>query len=112
LDIRLLTLIDALRVKYGSATINNWASGGDRLWSGLRTPESPDYSPYSQHTFGRAVDMLFSKVKASKIRRDFKEGLWDDWLVEHNIQVTFEDGVSWLHVDVRNSIELVSSFKP
>ena len=38
--------------------INTWVYGGDRGWSGLRTTKSPHYRPYSQHTFGRAFDIV------------------------------------------------------
>ena len=52
LDDRLLKLCDALREEFGSATINNYKWGGDRVASGLRSPDSPYYSPTSQHSFG------------------------------------------------------------
>ena len=52
LDDRLLVTLDRLRERYGSMTVNNYYWGSDREWSGLRTNDSPYYSPYSQHTFG------------------------------------------------------------
>ena len=69
IDDRILKTIDMLRKDLGEATINNYEFGGDRQWSGLRTPDSPFYSPYSQHTFGRAVDILFKDVSAETVRK-------------------------------------------
>ena len=97
LDDRLLITLDQLRDEYGSMTINNWHWGGNREWSGLRTPESPYYKPYSQHTFGRAADCKFKNVSAEKVRQD----------ILHDIEMfpcisSIELNTSWLHFDVRN----------
>tara|TARA_R110000772_G_scaffold184459_4_gene295477 strand:+ start:3457 stop:3888 length:432 start_codon:yes stop_codon:yes gene_type:complete len=105
LDDRLLYAIDALRNEFGPATINNYKWGGDRTQSGLRTAGSAYFSPYSQHTFGRAADMLFKSTDVNDIRDWLKsdEGLDveptnAEWLEIKGI----EDGVSWLHIDTRN----------
>ena len=55
LDERLLITLDRLRRRYGPMTVNNYYWGKEREWSGLRTKDSPFYSRYSQHTFGRAA---------------------------------------------------------
>lgn len=99
LDDRLLHMIDNLRREFGPATINNYYWGGERDWSGLRTPESPWYSPYSQHTFGRAADLLFKEATADEVRDAIKRhrnvGIYPD--------ITgLEEGISWVHIDVRN----------
>ena len=62
LDSRALMAIDSLRDLYGPIIINTWASGGNRKWSGLRTPEYEGYSETSQHTFGRAFDCIFKNT--------------------------------------------------
>lgn len=98
LDERLLITIDELRDALGSAVINNYRWGGNRQWSGLRTPESPYYRPYSQHSFGRAVDMVFAKVTAEEARQHIfanKE--------RYPYVFAVELGVSWLHIDCRNT---------
>lgn len=112
MDDRLLRLCDALRLKFGSATINNYEYGGDRVASGLRSPDSLYYSPTSQHSFGRAVDIIFSKVSAEYVREQIKkEPIY--WLSDAGVEsITLEDGVSWLHIDIRNSGAGVNSFKP
>ena len=99
LDDRLLITLDRLRERYGSMTVNNWHWGKDREWSGLRTKESPFYSPYSQHTFGRAADCLFAKTSVEQVRQDILSISTDstfEWIG------SVELGVSWLHFDVRN----------
>ena len=99
LDDRLLMTIDMLRDKYGQMTINNWKWNGDREWSGLRTPDSPWYSTYSQHSFGRAVDCIFKDVTAEQVRQDILSNPDDSNFKYIN---SFEEGTSWLHIDVRN----------
>ena len=99
LDDRLLITIDALRDEYGPITINDYyLPHCRRKWSGLRTPEYAKYRPYSQHSFGRAGDMLFKDwPDVSKIRRN---------ILANPEKFPFigamELGVSWLHIDCRN----------
>lgn len=111
-DSRLLRLIDYMRQEYGPMTINDWVYGGERTESGLRVPGMEDYKPFSQHTFGRAIDSILSEVSAAEVREDFSNGYHDCFLVEENIQVTFETNVSWLHVDTRNNLAPVNFFDP
>jgi hypothetical protein len=37
-------------------TVNNWATGGQFHWSGLRLPGCPEYKEHSGHSFGAAID--------------------------------------------------------
>ncbi len=108
LDNRLLWTIDRLRERYGLMTINDWAWLGDRSWSGLRTSESPWYSPYSQHTFGRAVDILFQDYTAESIRQNILAHPDDGDFKYIN---SLELGVSWVHLDVRNC-KRIKTFTP
>jgi tRNA(His) 5'-end guanylyltransferase len=95
IDRRLVMGDQQLRDYFGSVTINNWWNDGSRQWSGIRTPESPDYSPTSQHTFGRASDKLFTHAAAETVRQYIREHYL-------NLLITcVEDGVSWVHSDVR-----------
>jgi len=112
MDDRILKLCDALRDEFGSATINNYRYKGDRCWSGLRTSDSPYYSTHSQHTFGRAVDIIFSQVSAEEVRQQIKK-YPGQWMKAAGVNsITLEDGVSWLHIDIRNGPLGVNSFKP
>ena len=99
-DSRAITMLDRLKEVFseGTITVNNWYWGGDREWSGLRTSESPYYSPTSQHTFGRAFDCVFSAYSAEQVRT---------YLLRHQSEFKYitrlEEGVSWLHFDVANT---------
>jgi len=106
LDSRALEILDTLREKYGPMTINNYKWGGNRQWSGLRTPDSSYFRPYSQHVFGRAFDCLFAETTAEKVRQD---------ILDHDFGLeginSIELGTSWLHFDVRNC-KPIKTYKP
>lgn len=110
IDPRLIIMIDELRNHFGRATINNYFWGGEREWSGLRTPESPYFSPYSQHTFGRAVDILFNDISSQDVRKALIANP-DKWLTIA-YSITLEDDVSWVHIDLRNNKNGINLFKP
>lgn len=110
IDPNLIRLIDALREEFGSATINNWKWGGNREWSGLRTPDSPWYSMYSQHSYGRAADILFKEHEAEEVRQAITANP-DKWLAIAP-SITLEEDVSWTHIDVRNDLPVIRTFKP
>ena len=98
LDSRMIACDQKLRDAFGSVTINNWWTGGNRNWSGLRTPDCPNYSPTSQHSFGRASDKIFS-APADEVRQYIK----NNW---RELGITrIEDNVSWVHSDVAYTIE-------
>ena len=99
LDERLLITLDKLRSRYGQMTVNNYYWGKDREWSGLRTSDSPYYSAFSQHSFGRAADCLFTSNSAETVRQDILANPGDD---DFKLIGSLELGVSWLHFDVRN----------
>lgn len=103
LDDRLLITLDRLRERYGKMKMNDYFWGGSNQWRGLRTPDSPYYSKYSQHTFGRAGDPIFQEVTAEKVRQDLRDNP-DDPCFEYIQSV--ELGVSWFHFDVRNCIRI------
>lgn len=112
IDDRLLRFDDFLREQFGTITINNWYWNGDRMWSGLRTPNSPYYSTYSQHSFGKASDKIFRDVTAEEVRIWLKQNV-DIWQQKTGIKsITLERGVSWVHLDVRNNQEGYNSFNP
>lgn len=110
IDPNLIILIDALRNEFGGATINNYYWGGKRTASGLRIPASAEYSVYSQHSHGRAADMIFQNVTANDIRKAMI-ATPQKWLSLVD-SITLEDEVTWLHVDVRNGDNCIRLFKP
>ena len=99
-----LEVADLLRETYGPAFINTYGLGDSvievyklREWCGIRTPESRWYRPYSQHTFGNALDMIFRDVTADQVRNDIINGG-----VELPHSVVIEKDVSWLHIACAN----------
>lgn len=103
IDERLIASIDTLKEHFstGSMTINNWYWNGDRHWSGLRTPDSPDYNETSMHSMGKAVDCIFSDYTAEEVRLYILSNKGFFPYIKG-----MEDTVSWLHIDVRNEDEL------
>ena len=108
LDPELLTMIDILKERFpvGTCTINNWKWGGDRNWSGVRTSDSSYYSQGSMHSWGKAVDMVFSAYSSDEVRQD----ILNNPTVYHNIK-GLELDISWVHIDTRNRDTLLA-FKP
>ena len=106
LDPLLLESIDAVRKMFGPMTINNWNTGGPRQWSGLRTPDSPYYTKYSQHSFGRAADMIPMDADVNEVR---------NYIILNPQKFPLITGielqVAWLHIDVRNT-KGVKTFLP
>jgi len=105
-DERLLRLDDQLRNRFGPITINNWHIGGNRHWSGLRTPDSPYYSKTSQHSFGRASDKKFADVEEEYVQEYILANPNEFPLLN-----SLELGVSWVHSDVRNC-ERIKTYRP
>ena len=100
LDPRLIESIDTLRRLLGkSITVNSWmwAGPGGNTQRGFREPSSSVGAQYSQHRFGRAVDLDVKGMTAQEVR---------DFIVEHEDELPYitwmEAGVSWVHLDVRN----------
>ena len=107
LDPRLLITIDSLRDEFGPITINNWLWGGNRKYSGLRMPGEPYYSKYSQHSYGRAADCVLKDISVKEARQS---------IIDFPAYYAFkyisgiEMHIPWLHIDVRNSDELIKFY--
>lgn len=101
-DNRLLETLDILRKTYGKMYINTWKWGGKRQDSGYRPPDCKIGARLSQHRFGRATDILFEDYETEEVRQD---------IIERNKFFPYikgiETGVSWLHIDTRNSDKLI-----
>ena len=112
LDERLLVTLDALRTALGPMIINTWHSEkmtkayGSRTESGLRSFDTRTGAKYSQHKFGRAADIIFTKMQARAVR---------EYILAHKDKFPYitamEDDVSWVHIDVRN-VHPITMFKP
>lgn len=104
LDPNLIKVIDRIKEEFseGTMVINNWQWGGPRSESGLRNAFSRHYSPYSQHSLGKAVDCIFSAYETEEVRQYIIDN------IEKFPEIKgIEKGVSWLHIDVRNRDELL-----
>ena len=103
-DIRLIETMDLIRERFplGIITINNYFWGGNRLWSGIRTSDSPDYSYGSQHSFANALDFVCSAYSADMVRSDI---IMNQDIYKHVRGL--EMNVSWCHLDVRNEDRLI-----
>lgn len=106
LDNRMLMVIDRLREKFGLMTINNYEFGGVREWAGLRTSNSPYYSAYSQHSFGRAFDIIFKDTSTDRVRNHILANQ-EEFPEIGGIEL----GTSWLHIDGRNHDSKILTFK-
>jgi len=109
-DKELIDQMNQLRELFGrEITINNWATGGQFQWRGFRTSKSPEYSSYSSHSFGRAVDFDVKGLSAARARKKiigwYKEGI----LISKSINLETE--ITWVHLDIRNGGGL-RTFKP
>ena len=107
-DDRVLRLADFLREKFGPMVCNTWHTGGGTQWRGIRFPDSNVYSPYSQHSFGRGLDLLPTQHSAEYIRTWLKAN-WEE--LGLGFPITIEEDVSWLHVDVRQADYPVNTFR-
>lgn len=99
IDPKLLILIEQIRVLLGvPCTINNWSTGGDRQWCGLRTENCTIGAVHSQHRLGKAADLHPEGMTADDARVLVKKAVDTRALP---LLGGCELGVNWLHVDVR-----------
>ena len=105
---RLIELAQKLRDNYGALTINNWLYFGDRQYSGFRQEGEPYRSITSQHSFGRAIDIVPLNIDVESLREDLLKNL--DKFVEiggFGIYKTF------VHLDIRYKVDgNVQFFEP
>jgi hypothetical protein len=102
MDERILRGADWLREKFGPCVINGKLGGKSFTESGLRDPFTATGAKFSQHKFGRALDLKFVKVTAKEaydyIIRNPGEARENGITTVEDINFTG----GWLHIDVRN----------
>lgn len=107
IDPRICDVLSVVRDWIGKPmTINNWHTGGQRLWSGLRTADSPHYRSGSAHSFGQAFDAV-GDWDANLVRQAILDG---ELILPHWVRL--ETNITWLHVDVMAVQQKVETFKP
>ena len=98
-DPRVLYTGDKIRQFYGKMIANTWYWDGVHQYRGWRPGDCEIGAKYSQHKFGRALDLVPAEVTAKEIRQDIKlrkRGNIFQYIT------CIEDGVGWLHFDTRN----------
>jgi hypothetical protein len=114
MDERILRIADILREDLGvSVNINNWKWGRNRQWAGIRPYGTKYYSQWSQHSYGRALDMLFKGIPSVEVRKRIKELMEQGKFKGITKSITCEETakyrdhktspLSWVHLDVRNN---------
>lgn len=103
-DDRLLKTADKLRERYGPIYCNNWYWNGRFSQRGLRSPFSKTGAQFSDHKFGRALDVHFAYVTAQEVRRDIlNDPFCDDFKYITVLEMTLNgEPISWLHFGTRN----------
>ena len=95
-DDRVLRASDIIRDLYGPMEVNNWYGGGIRQYSGYRPTDCEEGADFSQHKFGRAVDLHLvlrpEKVIEIRYRIIHKE-------ICAGLITRIEENVPWLHID-------------
>ena len=108
MDYRMLKTADQIREFFMKpVTINNWAFGGERIYSGWRPFECQIGAKLSQHRFGRAIDFVVEGIAPEIVRSEIMGAA-----THFTYITTIEAGTpTWTHVDCRaiasNGIELV-----
>lgn len=111
-DDRILKVADLLRDHFGPCIIN----GGPYKNSGFRTMWSKWFRIFSQHTFGRALDMKFKRYKADLVRKELIDNwthIWKERFEDIGVySITLECGptITWVHIDIRNAPNGVNTF--
>jgi hypothetical protein len=101
MDERILRGADWLREKFGPCVINGKFGGKGFTESGLRDPFTTVGAKWSQHKFGRALDLKFSKVNVKEV---YDYIIRNPGEARENGITTVEDIAftkNWLHCDCR-----------
>jgi len=95
IDFRIVEVAQKLRDIFGPITINN-----DRFnWSGYRTADCGVGAQFSQHRFGRALDLKFANTTPEEVQK---------YIIEHESEFMdlglrrMENAAktkTWLHID-------------
>jgi len=110
IDKDLISQMNQLRELFGrQITINTWDNGGRFNWRGLRTSDSSNFTKYSSHSFGRAVDFDVEGLSGAQARKQIIQWYREGILISKSINLETE--VNWVHLDVRNG-EGLRTFTP
>ena len=102
MDMRIIHAAQFIRDELGETVyINNWFQGGNLDECGLRTFGTKTGAVYSQHKFGRALDLHSpAGVKAMlEVVKKYEKSLILDQLITTVEDISFTP--TWLHIDCR-----------
>jgi hypothetical protein len=111
LDSRLIPNLEILREYFGKPiTINNWYDGGNYSESGFRHHATKTGSSYSQHKFGRAVDIKVEGMDPGTVKEEILR-------IQHKLDFTRMEhpdyATTWTHLDLAYSTKGgIHVFKP
>lgn len=95
-----LKALDGIRDYFETPVIvNNWASGGQFQFRGLRPITYTGGGTYSQHRLGNAFDCDVSGMSAEQVRKKILADKDNELL---KLITCIEGGVNWVHFDCRN----------
>jgi len=101
MDERILQGADWLRELFGSAVINGKFGGKTFKESGLRDPFTTTGAKYSQHKFGRALDLKFTKVSVKEVYNYILANQPEARAHGITVVENIKDTPTWLHIDCR-----------
>lgn len=100
IDKRIVNVAQFLRDYFNApVVINNYHEGGGHKESGLRTFLSKTGATYSQHKYGRAIDIKVQGWKAEDVRKEIRK-VWPE-LKELGLTTIERDTPTWVHLDCR-----------
>lgn len=103
LDPRIIIIAQTIRDRFGKpVTINNWADGGAYKNSGFRDPLSDIGAMFSQHKFGRAIDIKIEGMESEEIRKDILKNYYTVFR-PLGLSTMEADTPTWVHVDCRHT---------
>ena len=100
IDRRIIEVAELLREMIDRpVTINNWHTGGHYKESGLRSMNTRTGAVWSQHKFGRAIDMKVQGMKPEDVRNLIRQ----NWEAFRFVGLTTieKDTPTWVHCDCR-----------
>lgn len=114
MDWRILYTADMLREKFNTRLVcNTWLWGGPSKYRGFRPVNCNVGAEFSQHRYGRALDLIPLDTTVDEIR---------EWLLGHPFDrearyiTALESTVPWLHLDCRsvlgNKSQGIFTFQP
>ena len=100
IDNRIIIVAQALRDFLNvPITINNWSAGGILHESGLRDINTTTGALYSQHKYGRALDLHFQGITPEQVRQAIRNN-WPKFKAAGLTTIELNTP-TWVHIDCR-----------